>query len=250
MSDPSQRMKAAWNSRAQKDAFLYVETEFWNQDKQAFFALGESRATILIDPMLKQFGIDPSGKVAIDIGCGVGRFTQALGRRFSRAVGLDVSDDMVVQAQAAAAGLSNLSFMAGDGLSLPHPSDSADFVWSYEVFQHMPSHAVIQAHVNEAGRILKSNGYGLLHFRSAHNYPTIFWSIASLVPTPVIRISKRLLGKDPLTADPTWRGAEPLTKPNIEAMCRKAGLEVVEFRDDPTHNPGSRIFAVVRTTRR
>ena len=249
MSDPSQNMKAAWNSRAQKDAFLYVETEFWNQDKQAFFALGEARAAILIDPVLKQYEIDPSGKVAVDIGCGVGRFTQALGRRFARAVGLDVSDGMVAQAQAAATGLSNLTFIAGDGLSLPQPSDSADFVWSYEVFQHMPSHAVIQANVNEAGRILKSSGHGLLHFRSAHNYPTIFWSIANLVPTSVIRVTKRLLGKDPLTADPTWRGAEPLTEANIEAMCRTAGLEVVEFREDPTHHAGSRVFAVVRTSR-
>jgi tRNA/tmRNA/rRNA uracil-C5-methylase (TrmA/RlmC/RlmD family) len=85
-------MKKAWNERANRDPFFYVETELWDHDPEKFFALGRERATLLIDPVLAKYAVDPVGKTAVDIGCGVGRFTQALGRRFTRAVGIDVSD--------------------------------------------------------------------------------------------------------------------------------------------------------------
>lgn len=246
LSGVSEEMKAAWNNRAQKDAYHYVETQFWNHDQTAFFALGEERARILIVPVLKTLGIEGSGKTAVDIGCGVGRFTQALGRRFGEAIGIDVSDKMIAQAKAAAPNLANLTFIVSDGVSLPQPSDSADFVWSYEVFQHMPALEVIRSNLREVVRILRSSGYGLLHFRCPHEYPTILSHVSRFVPVSLIRTIKHLLGKDPLTADLSWRGAKPLTKSDIHAMCKNAGLDVVEFRDDPTHQPGTRVFAVVR----
>lgn len=247
MPNTTNQMKENWNARARKDAFLYVETEFWNHNTQEFFELGEKRAQILIDPVLKGFGIQGSGNTAIDIGCGVGRFTQALGRRFDKAIGIDVSDDMVAQAQAASAGSSNLTFIATDGVSLPQPSSSADFAWSYEVFQHMPSHEVIESNLREIRRILRPSGYGLLHFKTAHENPSILSHAAQFVPTSLLRSTKQVLGKDPLTADPSWRGAKPLNNSDIQMMCKTAGLEVVEFRNDPTHKAGTRVFAIVRT---
>jgi SAM-dependent methyltransferase len=239
-------MKKAWNERASRDAFFYVETELWDHDRDKFFALGRERAAQLIDPVLADHNFDPANKTAVDIGCGVGRFTQALGHRFGKAIGVDVSDVMVEQARAAAGTLGGLEFVSGNGLVFPCASDSADFVWSYEVFQHMPSHDVVQANLREIARILRPDGLGLLHFRTAHEYPTILWHIARFVPTPVIQRIKSLMGKDPLTADESWRGAKPLPKNAIANFCTAANLQLVEFLDDPTHAAGSRTFAVVR----
>lgn len=239
-------MKAAWNERASRDAFFYVETELWDNDRDKFFALGHERAAQLIDPVLANYNFDPAGKTAVDIGCGVGRFTQALGRRFGKAIGVDVSDVMVAQARAAAAALSNLEFVTGNGETFPCASESADFVWSYEVFQHMPSHDVVKSNLREVSRILRRDGLGLIHFRTAHEYPTILWHIARFVPTPVIQKIKSLMGKDPLTADEAWRGAKPLSKATIAQFCEAAQLKPVAFRDDPTHAPRSRTFVVVQ----
>jgi SAM-dependent methyltransferase len=245
MPDIRRKMKDAWNARAEKDAYFYVETRFWNNDRPAFFALGEERAALLIDPLLDERGVDGAGKTAIDLGCGVGRFTQALARRFDRVVGLDVSESMVAQAREAAVAFRNLVFMAGDGITLPVADKEADFIWSYEVFQHMPSYTVIRRTLKEISRVLRPAGIGLLHFRTAQAYPRLLWHIARLAPTPLMRAAKRALGKDPETADDSWRGARPLTRAKIEAFCLTAGLRVIMFRDDPTHEPGSRVFAVV-----
>ena len=239
-------MKRAWNERATRDPFFYVETELWDNDPARFFELGRERAAQLIDPVLAKYQIDPAGKTAIDIGCGVGRFTQALGARFAHATGIDVSEVMVEKARSAAAAFSNLDFVAGNGVTFPCPSDSADFVWSYEVFQHMPSHDVVRANLREVTRILRKSAVGLIHFRTAHEYPTILWHIAQFVPTRVIQGIKRLLGRDPLTADSAWRGAKPLSRPIIAQFCVAAGLTPIEFLDDPTHAAGSRTFVVVR----
>lgn len=242
----TKEMKRAWNERATRDPFFYVETELWDHDRDKFFELGRERADQLIDPVLAKYAIDPVGKTAIDIGCGVGRFTQALGLRFSKAVGIDVSEVMVERAKAAAAKFDNLEFVSGNGVVLPSSSETADFVWSYEVFQHMPSHDVVKANLVEVCRILRPSGLGLIHFRTAHEYPTILWHIAKFVPTPVIQKMKSLLGKDPLTADKSWRGAKPLPKDVIAKFCVMAGLKPIEFLDDPTHAPGSRTFVVVQ----
>ena len=85
-----------------------------------------------------------------------------------------------------------------------------------------------------------------MHFRTAHEYPTILWQIAQFAPTSVIRLMKRSIGKDPLTSDPSWRGAKPLDQAGIRAMCGTAGLDIVEFCEDATHKAGTRTFAVVR----
>lgn len=239
-------MKTAWNERATRDPFFYVETELWDHDAENFFALGRARATQLIDPVLTKYKVDPAGKTAVDVGCGVGRFTQALGQRFAKAIGLDVSDVMVEKARVSAAAMDNLEFVAGNGIVFPCASESADFVWSYEVFQHMPSHDVVQANLREVARIMRSTALGLIHFRTAHEYPAIVWHIARFVPTPVIRKIKTLLRKDPLTADSSWRGAKPLPKNAIAEFCVVAGLNPIAFLDDPTHAPGSRTFVVVR----
>lgn len=242
----TKEMKRAWNERATRDPFFYVETELWDHDRDKFFELGRERADQLIDPVLAKYAIDPVGKTAVDIGCGVGRFTQALGLRFSKAVGVDVSEVMVERAKAAAAKFDNLEFVSGNGVVLPCGFETADFVWSYEVFQHMPSHDVVKANLVEVCRILRPSGFGLIHFRTAHEYPTILWHIAKFVPTPVIQKVKSLLGKDPLTADKSWRGAKPLPKDVIAKFCVMAGLKPIEFLDDPTHAPGSRTFVVVQ----
>jgi SAM-dependent methyltransferase len=246
MHDVTARMKNAWNARARKDAYFYVETQFWNHDQAEFFALGEARAAALIDPVLAAHGLGGPGQSAIDLGCGVGRFTQALGRRFGTVIGLDVSEAMVAQAKTAAGDCRNLSFRASDGLLLPVPAGSADFIWSYEVLQHMPSHAVIASNLREVARALRPAGFALLHFRTAHAYPAPLWHLARGLPAPLLALAKRALGRDPLTADAAWRGARPLAPAQIRRLCAAAGLKTVALSEDATHRPGTRMFALLQ----
>ena len=235
------RMRESWDERARKDAFYYVETAQWDGDVEAFYALGEERARMLIDPVLGRLPRPAGTCDALDLGCGVGRFSRALAARFKTVLGVDVSEEMVRQAgeQHPHEAFPNLRFEAGDGVSVPAADDSHDFVFSYEVFQHMPSEDVIQANLREVARVLRRDGAALLHVKTEAERGTA----ARLVPHALVRLAKRALGRDPLVSDPSFRGTAVSTD-RLESLFNEAGLSVRELREDPTHEPGSRVFVL------
>jgi len=241
-----EEMKTAWNQRAARDPFRYVETMFWDGNIDNFFALGEERARTVLDPVLATHHIPTGAQAALDLGCGVGRFSRALATRFDEVAGVDVSEGMVQTALEANHGIKNLHFFATDGLFFPLGKDSIDFVFSYEVLQHMPSHAVIVANLRETARVLRPGGHALIHFKTAYdNYPILNLLLCALPGWAAKRV--RSMGKgDAMTSDAAFRGAPPLRRSSIARLCEKAGLTVVEFRGDPTHSAGTRVFALLR----
>jgi SAM-dependent methyltransferase len=245
MSD-SARMKESWDRRARHDPFSYVETAHWDGDVDAFYRLGEERTELLIDPVLPQLPRTPAESGALDLGCGLGRFSRALAGRFERVTGVDVSDEMVGRARDLhpPETFSNLTFAAGDGVTLPVESAAFDFVWSYEVFQHMPTLDVVRDNLREVGRVLKADGRALLHLRVAPGRRTVRARVLDALPAAVVRALKRVLGGDPLAGDPSFRGAPPPTAAELPDLFSKAGLELLETREDPTHEPGTTVFAV------
>ena len=95
-----------------------------------------------MDPVLPALATPASDSSALEVGCGLGRFSRSLAARFREVTAVDVSDEMVTRARdlSPADRYPNLTFHASDGISLPFvPSASIDFAFSYEVFQHMPS---------------------------------------------------------------------------------------------------------------
>ena len=76
---------------------------------------------------------------AVDFGCGVGRLTQALARRFGSVVGLDVSSEMIRLARQVNKYGSRVRYETNEGPLLNVlPEASVDFVYSVLVLQHVP----------------------------------------------------------------------------------------------------------------
>jgi SAM-dependent methyltransferase len=234
-------MRDSWDERARRDAFYYVETAHWDGDVEAFYALGEERARVLVDPVLGRLPRAAGTCDALDLGCGVGRFSRALARRFRTVLGVDVSEEMVRQAreQHPPEAFPNLGFETGDGVSLPVADGTQDFVFSYEVFQHMPSEDVIRSNLREVARVLRRDGAALLHVKTEAERGTV----ARLVPDALVRLAKRALGRDPLVSDPSFRGTA-VSRERLEGLFRETGLSVRELREDPTHDPGTRVFVL------
>jgi SAM-dependent methyltransferase len=66
---------------------------------------------------------------------------------------------MIAKAQERLASYSNITFHATSGSDLaPIPSNSTDFVFSYIVFQHIPSREIIDNLFRESARVLKHGG--------------------------------------------------------------------------------------------
>lgn len=237
-------MQEAWNARAREDPVFYVES-YHSTDHQGFFTRGEERAALFLDPVLSRVFGDSSGIHGLEIGCGLGRFSRALARRLRHVTATDVSDEMIAKAKVANADWDTIRFLATDGEHIPLPADSVDFAFSYEVFQHMPSHSVIRANLREVARVLKPDGAAMIHLRTGGLRVRMLYRLANLVPSWIHALIKRAKGKRALTSDATWRGAPPLSWPQIVRMARDAGLTPREFIPDPTHGPGTRVFALL-----
>ena len=106
--------------------------------------------------ILKAFTDRPlQNLTCLDIGCGGGLITQALGEHLGRVVGIDVYEPALVHARTHAA-RPNVSFQLGDAMDLPFQNESFDLVIANHVYEHVPDPRRLVA---EIGRVLKPDGF-------------------------------------------------------------------------------------------
>ena len=101
---------------------------------------------------------------ALEFGCGVGRVTRALAARFERAVGLDISTNMLDQARVLNADVANVEFVHNTAPHLELLGDRRfDLVYSRHVLQHLPTHEMAHGYLSEMVRLVKPGGLVLAH---------------------------------------------------------------------------------------
>jgi SAM-dependent methyltransferase len=157
MDDPNvlERMRADWNERAGEDANYYVAFGRREQEEDEFFATGAPVIKAL-EWELPRF---PGRDAALEIGCGPGRLMRPLSRDFAEIHGVDVSDAMIRLARERLRHTPNAfpHHCSGSDLKL-FPDGKFDFVYSYAVFQHIPSSEVVFQYLREARRVMKTGG--------------------------------------------------------------------------------------------
>ncbi len=154
-------MKRDWDDRARHDAKWFINTLRFQQTEEEFDKTGviEVDRLVLADlPLLTQHR-DPGTLRLLEIGCGSGRMTTHLAKVFGEVVGVDVSGEMIRQAQERLAGVGNVQLHETNGVDFAlFPDESFDLVLSAYVFQHVPSSEVIASNIQEAWRVLKPGG--------------------------------------------------------------------------------------------
>ena len=157
-------MRADWNARAREDAHYYAAFGRRGQDDSEFFAAAADLIRNL-EGELKRFPAETpaSARRALEIGCGPGRLMRPMSRHFGEIHGVDVSDEMIAQARRKLQDIPHAHphHTNGSELSL-FPSDHFDFVYSYAVFQHIPSTEVVFSCLRETVRVLKPGGFARL----------------------------------------------------------------------------------------
>ncbi|MHC4617397.1 MAG: class I SAM-dependent methyltransferase [Planctomycetota bacterium] len=134
---------------------------WWGKDD--FYKTGEADAHRFVDSFFDAHGISTRRRVCLEIGCGAGRVTGALAKRFGRVIALDVSDDMLDVAREHV-DADNVTFVRGNGVNLDVIDDgSVSFVFSTMVFQHIPDVEVQYELLREVGRVLRPNGWYFIH---------------------------------------------------------------------------------------
>jgi SAM-dependent methyltransferase len=98
----------------------------------------------------------------VEIGPGGGRWTELLCARAARVYVLDVAEAPLRVCRERFAQRSTISYVRGDGRTIPLREDSIDAVWSYDVFVHV-NPADARSYIAEIGRVLRDGAYAVIH---------------------------------------------------------------------------------------
>ncbi len=159
--------KTKWNKLASENAAYYIMTDKSKSDTEEKFRLSgqeDIQKLFITDPIISGV-IERGNAVAVEIGCGTGRLSEFIAPHVERLYAFDISEEMIRQAQERLRSQENIVFMATDGMHYPMADSTADTVFSYIVFQHMPTVEVIKENVGEISRVLKTGGVAKIQLR-------------------------------------------------------------------------------------
>jgi cyclopropane fatty-acyl-phospholipid synthase-like methyltransferase len=202
LEEQLQKMRADWDQRALENARHYVVTGNQDWTDEAFFASGENTVAEEIQTDLINIcqGKAPREMRVLEIGCGAGRVTKALARFFGEVHAVDVSGEMVRLAKEALKEHPNAFVYQNNGKDLTVvPEIPFDFAFSFIVFQHIPSHEIIENYIKEVHRLLRPGALFKFQVQGA-----------SLM--------------DPTKPDDTWLGA-PYSERQAVDMAFRCGFE-------------------------
>ncbi len=166
-----QESKKEWIDLAKEnDKYYIVSKKGTKITDDEFRQTGEENYNeIVINDTILQERLKPlSDKKVLDIGCGIGRLSEFFAKDFKEVEGIDISDEMIKKAKERLSNLNNVNFTATDGVHYPFSDNYFDLVFSYIVFQHMPSEEIIEENFKEALRVLKPNGIIKIQIRGGY----------------------------------------------------------------------------------
>ena len=186
--DIARRMRDDWNQRAAEDAHYYVAFGRRNQTGEEFFDTAQEQVNGFKREMKRLAPGNPRARRALEIGCGPGRLMKPMSVFFGEIHGVDVSDEMIRRAAGNLAAVRHAHVRhAPDSDLSAYADDSFDFVYSYAVFQHIPSREVVFGYLDEAGRVLRPGGILRCQINglpvTAKNYDT--WAGVRVTPEEV-----------------------------------------------------------------
>jgi ubiquinone/menaquinone biosynthesis C-methylase UbiE len=118
------------------------------------------RLDIALNLMLEDLDLN-SKCVIMDLGCGLGIFTRAIGKIFSHSkiIGLDYTRSLTHVRKLCPS--DNTMFLLGSAQNLPFESNSLDFIVSLDVLEHVDDPITALQEIN---RVLKDDGVFVVSF--------------------------------------------------------------------------------------
>lgn len=163
-------MREDWDRRAREDASFYVAFYKRDQSEEAFLESGEAIARELVPELNRLKRESPDGAFirALEIGCGPGRLMLPMSRHVDEIHGVDVSEEMIALAKTRFADVPYAHAHVNNGYDLSgFPDGHFSFVYSFIVFQHIPSAEIVLRYLLETKRVLRPGGVTRFQVRGA-----------------------------------------------------------------------------------
>lgn len=232
---------ADWESNAKVDARFAILSDPGHGDEWTtadFLETGEQEIASVF-AHLDEVGAAPAQRRrALDFGCGVGRLTRALGRRFDAAVGVDVAPTMVDQARALDPD-PNVSFVVNQAADLSVFDDASfDFVYSNIVLQHV-SNDLQRGYLAEFCRVLAPGGLAV--FQVPSRRLGVQGALRRVLPADVTARLRRLRQPNALLRrqeEVLHMEMNCLPEADVEAVVTAGGARIVDVVHTNAAEPG------------
>jgi len=191
------RHRKQWEALGASDPYWAVLTHAdkkggrWN--KEQFFQTGVDEVEG-IEQKLARLGTKHGRALALDYGCGVGRLSRALAARYTKVIGVDISQAMLDEARTANAEIPNIDFVRGNGhhLSGLVADRSVDLVYSNIVLQHSPAENQ-RSLIGEFCRIVAPGGVIVFQTPSHANLRTAKGIVHRVLGNRLLNIPRRFV---------------------------------------------------------
>jgi SAM-dependent methyltransferase len=135
----------------------------------ALYSLGDARAldamTVEVVDRMREWGLLSSDRAVLEIGCGIGRFIQALAPEVRSIVGIDISARMIEAARARCGAFATASLVQCSGHDLMRfPDAQFDLVYAIDTLPYLVDTGgdLGAACLHEAARVLAPGGHMLV----------------------------------------------------------------------------------------
>jgi SAM-dependent methyltransferase len=215
---------ADWEDYAKQNAEFFIlsrpEVDYSTlEGREFFFRSGEEetrRSIRQIENLL------PGRNRCVDFGCGIGRLALPHAQSFSEVYAVDISPTMLTKLRLICEhdGVRNIRPFLVSGAW--DEKESADYVYSFMVFQHILDFSVIAEALRRIRRTLKPTGIAQLHFDTRP--PNLLYYVRNLLPDALRPLVYR-------------RGPRRMRRSVAELLSAfsNAGLRVVKVSGTATH---------------
>jgi len=153
-------MSKSWNIRAEKG----LESMLWNFHQRTPKQYGLRGHKLALEILGKGKPVydmivtkNPKQMRILEIGCGMGRILFPFAKIFGEVIGVDISKEMIHLGKKYSENLPNCQMIVNNGDNLSMFSDNYfDFIYSNNVFQHIPDKKVVRNYISEASRVIKN----------------------------------------------------------------------------------------------
>ena len=172
------------DTRSGKNADEFETKETGKQDFNTYF---------IEDDLLAQIRATAASASMLDIGSGIGRTTEYFATIFKEVFVLDIAEEMISSAKKRLAFLDNIQYLVGSGNNISVPDNSIDFIFSQNVFKHLPGSVLIEDYLKEIKRTLKIDGIAKIQFRTGAPVHRWQWFYGlSISPSEARMMAERL----------------------------------------------------------
>lgn len=142
-----------WQRRAARPGVLSVMSTRWTEQQAAAATQALKLAIFNFLPPLNQ------SQTVLEIGCGIGRFTQDINQKAGRTYGIDISPNMLHKAQSLLAANHKTLLLRQPAHRLSFPVQSFDLVFEVTVLPHIVSDSLFRQTLAEMARVTKPDGF-------------------------------------------------------------------------------------------